>query len=179
MTNAPALALWPDLPIWLVQGVGGVAALLGIVSFQMSRDRTMFLTLAASALAWALHFLLLGAPAAAAIHVVTAVRNLSGAVLRRRWLGYVFAGFYCLAALIGFRTAWDLLPLLAVLSGTAATFFLTGLKVRLGFLAGSVLWVAFSAIAGSIPGIVMMAADALSNLRYILRTTRRMRNPPA
>ena len=157
---------------WIAQGIGVLAAVLGVVSFQLARDRAMFLTLAASAMVWALHFLLLGAPAAAAINAVTAVRNLSGAFLRRRWLGYGFAGFYIVAAGWSFQSAWDLLPLIAVLSGTAATFFLTGLRVRLALLAGSVLWVIFSVVAGSIPGVVMMAADAISNLRFILRARR-------
>jgi hypothetical protein len=161
-----------EVGFWVAQGIGFVAALLGVVSFQLARDRSMFLTLAASAMVWAVHFLLLGAPAAAAINAVTALRNLSGAFLRRRWLGYGFAAFYIAAAGGSLQSGWDLLPLVAVLSGTAATFFLTGLRVRLALLAGSVLWVIFSVVAGSIPGVVMMAADAVSNLRFILRARR-------
>ena len=163
----------PDTPAgWAVQGVGVLAALVGVASFQIARDRAMFGLLAVSALLWALHFLLLGAPTAAAINLVTALRNLGGAFWRRRWLGLVFAAFYCVAGLTALRTPWDLLPLVAVLAGTASTFFLTGVRVRLGFLAGSLLWVVFSAVTGSIPGVVMMAADAASNLRYILRARR-------
>lgn len=158
---------------WLAQGVGTVAALIGVAAFQLRDTRHMLLALSASALVWSVHFLLLGAPAAAAIHIVTALRNLGGVGVRRgrlrRWLGGIFAVFYVAAAVLTWNSAWDLLPLIAVLSGTAAVFVLTGLRVRLGFLVGSLCWVAYSLWVGSLPGVVMMAADAASNLRFILR----------
>lgn len=158
---------------WLAQGVGGAAALIGVVAFQLRNTRAMLLALAASALVWALHFLLLAAPAAAAIHLVTALRNLGGVGLSghrsRRWLAGLFAGFYVAAAALAWDSPWDLLPLAAVLAGTAAVFVLSGLRVRLGFLFGSLCWVAYSLRVGSLPGVVMMAADAASNLRFILR----------
>ena len=168
MTDADLIA-----PFWVIQGVGFVAAALGVVSFQLARDKTMFILLSASALVWALHFLLLAAPAAAAIHLVTAMRNLGGAWFRFRGVGLAFVLFYILAAGIGYQNPWDLLPLVAVLCGTASVFFLSGMKIRFGFLAGSVLWVIFSVNAGSIPGVLMMSADAISNLRFILRQYRK------
>ena len=154
---------------WVAQAVGIIAAVLGITAFQLRRDTALFLTLAASAFVWALHFLLLGAIAAALLHVVTGLRNLLGIGARGPIVGVGFAIIYTASALWGWESGWDLLPLIAVLSGTAAVFFLSGIWVRVAFLIGSALWVIYSIRVGSIPGIVMMAADGLSNLTFIIR----------
>lgn len=154
---------------WIAQAVGTLAALIGIAAFQLRRDGALFLALAASAFVWAIHFVILAAAAAAAINVVTGLRNLSGMWIRSRAVGLLFAAGYVAAAAWYYESAWDLLPLFAVLSGTAAVFFVRGLWVRGCFLAGSVLWVIFNIHAGSLPGIAMMAADGASNLIFILR----------
>jgi len=158
-----------DEDYWIAQAIGTVAAIIGIAAFQLRRDNILFLALATSAFTWSIHFLVLGAMSAAAINVVTGLRNLSGIWFRSRALGIVFATGYVVAALWTYESAWDLLPLIAVLSGTAAVFFARGLWVRACFLVGSVVWVVFNVHAGSLPGIAMMAADGASNLIYILR----------
>lgn len=157
---------------WLAQGVGAVAAVLGVVAFQMRRIPAMLALLGLSALVWALHFALLGAAAAAAINLVTAARNFCGIRLRSARLAGLFAAVYVAAALAAWRDAWDLLPLFAVLAGTLAVFRLEGLRARAGFLAGSLAWVVYNVQAGSLPGVAMMLADAGSNLRTIARLAR-------
>jgi hypothetical protein len=162
-----------DIPFWLGQAVGAAAALLGVVAFQISRKNAMLTVLGASALTWSLHFLLLGAPAAAGVNFVTALRNVCGIRFRSDMLAVAFSGFYVAATAIGWKSAWDLLPLLAVLAGTLAVFRLEGLAARGGFLAGSLLWVIYNTHAGSIAGVVVMLADASSNARFIWRKFRR------
>lgn len=160
---------------WAAQGIGGVAALLGVVAFQLPRREAMLIVLGLSALTWAAHFLLLAAPAAAGINLVTALRNFCGIRFRARVLPLAFAGFYVAAAVAGWQSAWDLLPLVAVLAGTLAVFRLEGLAARGGFLTGSLLWVVYNIHVGSLPGVAVMLADAVSNVRYIrkrLKTAR-------
>ena len=164
-----------DAGFWLAQGVGSVAALIGVIAFQLRRDTAMLALLSASALTWALHFLLLGAHAAAAINLVTALRNLCGIRLRSRALAGLFAAFYVAAAALGYDHLRDLLPLAAVLLGTAAVFLLEGLRARAGFLAGSLLWIGYNLQVWSLPGVAVMAADAVSNGRFILMRWRETR----
>lgn len=154
---------------WIAQGIGALAAVLGVIAFQMSRHTLLLVLLGLSALTWAVHFLLLAAPAAAAINTVTAARNFCGIRFSGPWVGGGFASFYVIAAAASFTSPWDLLPLAAVLSGTASVFLLQGMKARSGFLAGSVLWIVYNLRVGSLAGVIIMAADAASNIRFILR----------
>lgn len=161
-----------DALFWVGQAVGAAAALLGVAAFQMSRKDVMLTVLGTSALTWALHFLLLAAPAAAGVNLVTALRNFAGIRFRSAGLALVFSGFYVAATAIGWTSPWDLLPLAAVLAGTLAVFRLDGLAARGGFLAGSLLWVIYNLHVGSIAGFFVMLADAASNVRFIWKATR-------
>ncbi|KAA9008135.1 YgjV family protein [Histidinibacterium aquaticum] len=166
-----------DTLFWTGQAVGALAAMLGVLAFQMPRRTPMLATLGASALAWSLHFLLLAAPAAAGINLVTALRNFCGIRLRAPALALLFIAFYVAAAVIGWKNIWDLLPLAAVVLGTLSVFRLEGLAARSGFLAGSLLWVIYNTYVGSIAGVVVMLADAGSNARFILRAMASDRAP--
>ncbi len=158
-----------EASFWVAQGVGVLAAVLGVIAFQMPRHALLLLLLGFSALTWAVHFVLLAAPAAAAINMVTAARNFCGIRFSGPWLGGCFAAFYVIAAAVSFTSPWDLLPLVAVLSGTASVFLLRGMRARAGFLAGSLLWIVYNLRGGSFAGVIIMAADAASNIRFMLR----------
>jgi len=157
---------------WTGQAVGAAAALLGVAAFQIARREIMLTVLGASALTWSLHFLLLAAPAAAGVNLVTALRNICGIRFRSAALAAAFSGFYVVATAIGWKNLWDLLPLVAVLAGTLAVFRLEGLAARAGFFAGSLLWVVYNIHVGSIAGIIVMLADAASNGRFIWKSPR-------
>lgn len=161
-----------DALFWAAQAVGVVAALLGVVAFQIPRKEVMLTVLGMSALTWSFHFLLLAAPAAAGVNLVTCLRNFCGIRFKSAPLVVAFSGFYVAATAIGWKSAWDLLPLTAVLAGTLAVFRLEGLAARGGFFAGSLLWMIYNAHVGSIAGIVVMLGDATSNGRFIWKALR-------
>ena len=158
-----------DTVYWVAQAVGLAAALMGIAAFQFSRNQTMLAILGSSALCWSLHFLLLAAPAAAGVNFVTAMRNFCGIRYRSAAFALLFCGFYVAATAIGWTSLWDLLPLVAVLAGTLAVFRLEGLAARAYFLVGSLLWVIYNFHVGSIAGIAVMLAEAVSNMHRIAK----------
>ncbi|MCA1770675.1 MAG: YgjV family protein [Halomonas sp.] len=157
-----------DTWLW-AQGIGGVAALLGVLAFQCRQDVRMLLFLAGSCLAWSLHFLMLTQPTAALLNLITAVRNLIAIRHRGAWLAGLFITLYVISGGVSWRSAWDVLPVIAVVAGSVGVFFLHGLPRRGALLAGSLLWLVFNLQAGSIPGVLVMGADALSNAWRIQR----------
>jgi len=159
----------------LAQAVGGAAAALGISAWQLRRDAHLILALAGTAGLWCLHFLLMGALTAAAVNAVTILRNVLAVAWPRPALGYAFIGAYLAAGVMTWRSPWDLLPTLAVCLGAASVFLAGGLTRRAGLLAGALLWLVFNAHAGSIPGMLIMAAESLSNGVFIVRSLRRRR----
>ncbi|GAA3947205.1 YgjV family protein [Allohahella marinimesophila] len=152
--------------------VGGLAALVGITAFQLRSENRMMYCLAAAAGLWALHFLLLGAVTAALMNAITLVRNLLAVRGNMRSLGYVFITAYLISGGLTWESAWDVLPTIAVCSGSSAVFLLSGLWRRGGLLLGGLLWLVFNIHAGSIPGIVVMAAESISNTVFIIRALR-------
>nr|WP_255566666.1 YgjV family protein [Rhodovulum sp. 12E13] len=102
-----------------------------------------------------------GQPPAPGVNLVTALRNSCGIRFRSARLALAFPRFYVAATAIGWTSAWDLLPLAAVLAGILAVFHLEGLAARGGFFTGSLLWVIHNAHVGSIAGIFALLADAV------------------
>nr|WP_320109347.1 YgjV family protein [Halomonas sp. 18H] len=151
------------------QGVGSVAALSGILAFQCRYDMKMLLLLSGSCLVWSLHFMLLAQPTAALLNLITAVRNLVGIRYRGAWLAGLFIGLYLISGGVSWQSRWDFLPVSAVIIGSMGIFFLHGLPRRSALLLGSLLWLVFNLQAGSVPGVMVMGADAVSNMYRMAR----------
>lgn len=161
-----------SLELW-AQVCGACAAVLGIFAYQQRGERTFIFYLAAGAGLWALHFLMLGAITAALMNVITVVRNLLAANLKSahsRTVGYVFVIGYLSAGAATWTTVWDVLPTIAVCVGSVSLFFFKGLLLRTGLLTGGVLWFIFNAHVGSVPGMVVMFVESISNSFYIGKT---------
>jgi hypothetical protein len=155
---------------WLgIQLLGGLAALIGVLAFQCRHDVRMLMLLSGSCLLWSLHFLLLAQPTAALLNLITAARNLVGMHCHGVWFASGFISLYLFTGGVSWQSSWDILPVIAVVSGSVGVFFFVGLPRRGALLVGSLLWLVFNWQAGSLPGVIMMGADVLSNMHRILR----------
>src|ERR1043165_9856782 len=118
----------------VAQIVGYVSFLLCAVAFLQRSDRRMKLWLVGQSATYAIHFLLLGNPAAAAISVVSGTRPY--AATRSKPL-LVAAAFIVLSFGVGFAFAgrgpgW--LPVAASSAATVAMFTMSGVPLRLVLL---------------------------------------------
>ena len=165
-----------DVDFWAAQVVGVAAAILGIGAFQLRRERLLIYCLAGTAALWCLHFFLLGALTAALMNAITVIRNLLAARFKLRKAGFLFIGGYLGFGIWTWQSAWDILPTIAVFSGSAAMFFVSGLWRRGGLMFGGLLWLVFNIKVGSVPGIVVMAAEVLSNGLFILKALQKSRS---
>lgn len=158
---------------WAAQVVGVAAAILGVGAYQLRGDKSLIYCLAGTAGLWCLHFILLGAMTAALTNAITVVRNLIAARFRVRKIGYVFIAGYLIFGALTWENPWDLLPTIAVCTGSAAMFFSSGLWRRGGLMVGALLWMVFNIKVGSVPGLVVMAAEAASNGLYIVKASQK------
>lgn len=133
-------------PEFLIHATGLSALVLNVVALLRTCERSLRLHSGAAGALWALNNLLLGAPTAAALSLVSAGRTASSAATlegcaRRRLL--VFVAFVALTVAVAAWT-WHGWPsaLLAVASlvSTAAVFYLRGAALRWAMLAVSALW---------------------------------------
>ena len=137
------------------QLVGYVAFAFGVYSFSRKDDRQLKATIGAQSTSYAIHFLLLGSPAAAAASLVTAVRSLLSLYTRAP---AVAVAIIATNVALGFATATNAagwLPVVASCAGTVAFFFFEGIRLRLILLGATACWLANNLILGSIGGSLL------------------------
>lgn len=164
--NLPAA--WADA-LSLAQLAGYAAFVFGMACFAQTDDRRFKLFMALECAAYVLHFALLGQPTAVASTAVSLLRSLASLKARKPWVGLAFVGL-SLAAGVWLYQGWvSLLPIAASCIGTTALFFLSGLRMRLLMLSGTLLWLVNNLLVGSIGGSLLEACLAVSNLLTISR----------
>jgi len=166
--QASTPAQWPG---WLAFG-------FGVACFVQTDDRRFRWLMAAECLSYALHFALLGQPAA----MVSTLVSLARALVSLRWQGpgwaLVFIGLNAALTAPLVRSPMSLLPLAASTCGTWALFRLQGVAMRALMLAGTLCWVLHNALAGSVGGTLLELVVAAVNARTIARLWRARRPVP-
>ena len=156
----------------IAQLVGYVSFLLGAAAFLQRSDRDMKLWLVGQSATYAIHFLLLGNPAAAAISVVSGTRSY---VATRSKSLLVAAAFVAVSFGVGFAFAgrgpgW--LPVTASIAATIAMFTMSGVSLRVVMLVATSLWLANDVISRSIGGTALETMIAATNLWTIVHMVR-------
>lgn len=163
-------------PEILIHATGLAALLLNVVALLLSCERSLRLHSGAAGALWALNNLLLGAPTAAALSLVSAGRTASSAATldggaRRRLV--VFIAFVVLTLGVSVWTwqGWPSALLTAAsLVSTAAVFYLRGIALRGAMLAVSALWMVNAWQLASWEQMLANAATAAAALWGAWRT---------
>lgn len=158
---------------WPAQLLGGAGYLVLILSTQLGSRRNFLIADICGLIPVILHYLLLGAPAGAALSALYVAIDVTAALLRRsRWARGLFPGFYLLAVAATaavYAAPRDLLAL----SGTLAAV-LSRRQAEMHRLLGLVLascvgWGLYGFLAGSIGQAVFSSVYGLFSLVGILR----------
>jgi hypothetical protein len=155
----------PASTVVLGQALGLAAMSIDIWGTTLKNDRKLVLSVACSSLLFAVHFLLLSAPAGAFNEMVTTVRSATAAYYRRTAIG---VGFLCVYALLSYKTvhSWiDLAPCVACLAGTIAMYWCSGVRLRVLFAIGQAGWLLYSIHAASIGGTCLYGILVLGTIR--------------
>lgn len=150
---------------WLdaAQLFGYAAFVLGVTSFLQKTDTRFKIFMALECVAYMAHFMLLGNPSAAASSLVSVTRSVVSIYTRSAWIACMFVA---INITLGYNLAtvwWNWLPLIASSAGTLAMFLLTGIRMRLVMLLGTLLWIANNALSGSIGGTALEIIIAATN----------------
>lgn len=163
---------FPEHWISPAQWFGYLAFVLGVASFLQKNDRRFKWFMAAECLAYVVHFVLLGNPTAAASSGVSMLRSLLSLYTRSLWVALAVVA---VNLTLGYHLAtawWHWLPLVASCTGTLALFLLTGIRMRVAMLAGTLLWIVNNVLAGSIGGTALEVVILLVNSFTIARMLR-------
>ena len=163
---------------WVAQTVGVLALLLVVWTFLAPDRKRILQRQIMAAVVFVLHFVLLSAYTGAAMNASIIFRN--GIFERRQnsvwannqlWL-YLFLSIPVIVTLLTWAGWISLFPLVGIMLGTYAMWHNNPARLRLYFLASSVMWIPYNIVVRSYPGTIAQLVIAGSVLFAIRRFDR-------
>lgn len=116
----------------VAQGIGILAMLFNIFSFQCKKNKHLMLMLGTGSLLFAVNYLLLGSLAGAGFNVVSILRSV--AVLKKKTAAPVLfaaiCGLFVAVGILTYESVWTLVLLAAMLAATWAMWYKDGAMIR-------------------------------------------------
>ncbi|WP_127959113.1 YgjV family protein [Serratia microhaemolytica] len=140
---------------WLAQLLGLLACAIGAAAFLQRQDAKLRLHLTLNGALLALHFLLLGATAAAINCLLCAVRTWISGYYRSIGVMLLFMLLAAVLVIPQLEHPIQWLTLIGTLLSTYALFRLQGMGLRLCMLASTLCWIVHNIWAGSLGGMLL------------------------
>lgn len=152
----------------IAQLFGFFSFAIGLFAFYQKQDTKLKLWMAGLCLVNTLHFLLLNSFSSAFCAMVSMIRNLITIKVRSRRVMMVFM-LFSITGLFSIQRSSEALGVIGMCVGTYSLFMLDGIKLRLGLLTGSLLWLGNNIALGSIGGSLLEACSASMNAVTLYR----------
>lgn len=152
----------------LAQLFGFASFFVGLYAFYQKRDCKLKLWMAVLCLLNVVHFVLLQSFSSAFCATVSMVRNLITIKIRSKWVMLVFM-LFSIAGYFSIQRPSEILGVTGICVGTYSLFMLEGVKLRVGLLTGSLLWLGNNIALGSIGGSLLEACSAAMNAITLYR----------
>ncbi|WP_440904469.1 YgjV family protein [Catenovulum sp. SX2] len=154
---------------FIPQLFGIISFILGVVCFSQKDDKKFKIIMLILNLNHTLHFLLMNAMSSALASALSVFRT----ALSMKTSSIYVAVFF-IVSLVSLNTMWaehwyDWLAVMGACCGTFGLFCLTGIKMRLTLLVGSICWLVNNFVVGSIGGVMLETMVIGINISTILR----------
>lgn len=156
----------------LAQALGFLSFGLGISTFYQKNDRHLKILMLVFNLNHLLHFLLLGSMLSALSALLSALRTTTSIFTSSKWVAAIFILIGIVSGLGMAEHWWELWPIVGTVIGTYSLFVLSGIRMRIGFLAGATCWLINNILVGSIGGTLLEMTVIIMNLITIYRLYR-------
>lgn len=156
----------------LAQALGFLSFGLGISTFYQKNDRHLKILMLVFNLNHLLHFLLLGSMLSALSALLSALRTTTSIFTSSKWVAAIFILIGIVSGLGMAEHWWELWPIVGTIIGTYSLFVLSGIRMRIGFLAGATCWLINNILVGSIGGTLLEMTVIIMNLITIYRLYR-------
>lgn len=156
----------------LAQALGFLSFGLGISTFYQKNDRHLKILMLVFNLNHLLHFLLLGSMLSALSALLSALRTTTSIFTSSKWVAAIFILIGIVSGLGMAEHWWELWPIVGTVIGTYSLFVLSGIGMRIGFLAGATCWLINNILVGSIGGTLLEMTVIIMNLITIYRLYR-------
>ena len=158
--------------------IGQIFSIIGmaltVISFQMKTKKQILAVQTIGSSFFLASYLLLGSWAAACLNVVFLFRNIIFYFKNQRWAShkiwlYILLGLVIAAGPLGFKTYWDIIPIVGAIFGTVAASMKNENMFRLLKLGDSPCWLIYNASIPSIGGIICEIINIVSILVGLIR----------
>ncbi|EIO3968736.1 TPA: YgjV family protein [Vibrio vulnificus] len=156
----------------LAQALGFLSFGLGISTFYQKNDRHLKILMLVFNLNHLLHFLLLGSMLSALSALLSALRTTTSIFTSSKWVAAIFILIGIVSGLGMAEHWWELWPIVGTVIGTYSLFVLSGIRMRIGFLAGATCWLINNILVGSIGGTLLEMTVIIMNFITIYRLYR-------
>lgn len=156
----------------LAQALGFLSFGLGISTFYQKNDGHLKILMLVFNLNHLLHFLLLGSMLSALSALLSALRTTTSIFTSSKWVAAIFILIGIVSGLGMAEHWWELWPIVGTVIGTYSLFVLSGIRMRIGFLAGATCWLINNILVGSIGGTLLEMTVIIINLITIYRLYR-------
>lgn len=157
----------------LGQAVGFLALVLCIVAFASKDDNRLLVILIFGNIAFTLQYALFAAWTATGIMTLNVLRVVMARRLPRNRIAMVlFLAATVAVAAATWRSANDLFPLAAGVTGTVAMFMLRGIPMRVALIITALCWIATTALIGSYGALAAEVLILATNLVTVGRLVR-------
>jgi hypothetical protein len=161
------------------QIAGYVAFVVGVVCFLQRDDRRFKQTMVLQALAYAIHFAMLGAITSMASALIALLRTALSMYFNSLRLALIIVALNLAVGPWLVQQWTDWLPLIATCIGTLALFLFKGIAMRVVLLFSTLLWLINTILIESIGGIALEVMIGTANIVTIWRLWRERPRPAA
>lgn len=160
----------------IIQGVGYLALLFVLLSFQKNKRVNILLLMLAGLILFVIHYCLLNAWTGALMNLIeagvvfVAYKKETNSWAKQKLWPYVFALLYIMAGIITAKSPMDFLPIIAQIFGAVAVWQTNPKTIRFIMLAPRPLWFIYNFTVGSYAGmtaeILILASVLIGIFRF-------------
>ncbi|MCB1531667.1 MAG: YgjV family protein [Alphaproteobacteria bacterium] len=141
----------------IAQIIGLVGMALDVYATLNKSDKRLIRIHALGSYIFSLHYFLLGAYPGAIAEILNGTRTSISSFTQSKLLAVIFIGIYMTLTILIPENLIETAPFIAAILITIGLYFFRGINMRLFYLIGFALWLAYSIIVNSIGGIIVFA----------------------
>lgn len=153
---------------YLIQFIGIIGFIFGIIAFAQKKDKNMKLNMSISSFLLTINFYLLEAYTLALLKFLNTFRNFLSIYYSSSYILFSFLILYWISGYFTIKENIDYIPIITITISTFAMFKLKGINLKIAFLPANIVWIIFSIYKGSIGGFMLETLVLIVNIKTIL-----------
>jgi hypothetical protein len=154
----------------LIQGIGVIGLIASILVWQLNKRKQILYVQIIASIAFAIHFVLLGAITAGVLNGVGAIRNYTFSKTHKKIILYFFITTFIVLGILTWKGMISILPIIGMIAGTISFYNKNPKIIRAINLIASPAWLLHNVLvlsyAGILTEIFILGSTIIGVLRF-------------